>query len=758
MQIAIKAFRKIYRKIRYNLLYKIARKRDDEFFNIKFLNILKQRYHEVSLNTLKDILYENIKTDKGNVGFFYLQDKEFASCLVASVSSSQKESIISNAENICRHEFDLLGSGLTNVSYFKKNDFPQKDAHKAEYLKNEYDYIKKKIRDKLSKITSIKEYKYELIDWQLDFKSGFRWDNKTWNKNIKYGEGNGADVKVPWELSRANHFLALGQAYYLTKDEKYCAEFIYQVTDWMISNPYEFGVNWVCTMDVAIRVCNWVFSLYLFLDSPLINEDFIFEFSKSLYFHGQHIKNNLEREFFSVKGNHYLSDITGLLYLSIYFKEFKFGRKWHDFAIKELKKEIKLQVYEDGCDFEASTYYHRLVMELFFFSTVSAIRDSIYFKENNWLEAGNKVFGYDYMVRLKKMFYFILYSIKPDGQLPQIGDNDNGRLHNLNNNYGDNLRDVSYLLNLGAVFFEEKDFIINEFKLSDEVNWVFNISKSSILKMSETKSLYYTKSKSFENAGWFILRNESNYMFISAGPNGQNGVGGHAHNDKLSFDFAHEGEDVFLDSGTFTYTSDFKQRNKFRSVYAHNTVVIDKEEQNRFKNDNIFYLKNDANVSINKWETSDKHDLLDAEHSGYKRLTQPVIHRRQFLFDKLKNLWIIKDTLMGKVGSHNIDIIFHLAPELEYEVDFKEASIKILQKNGKKLFFKLLDLGNYKRNTQIEDGFISESYGKKTGNKNIVYSIYNKKMPLEFIFIISEFEIKSEGMLKDYFNLLNYSI
>ena len=75
-----------------------------------------------------------------------------------------------------------------------------------------------------------------------------------------------------------------------------------------------------------------------------------------------------------------------------------------------------------------------------------------------------------------------------------------------------------------------------------------------------------------------------------------------------------------------------------------------------------------------------------------------------------------------------------------------------------KIIFKLLDLGNYKRNTQIEDGFISESYGKKTGNKNIVYSIYNKKMPLEFIFIISEFEIKSEGMLKDYFNLLNYSI
>jgi len=37
---------------------------------------------------------------------------------------------------------------------------------------------------------------------------------------------NDADVKVPWELSRHQHFVTLGQAFVLTGDEKYAREFV----------------------------------------------------------------------------------------------------------------------------------------------------------------------------------------------------------------------------------------------------------------------------------------------------------------------------------------------------------------------------------------------------------------------------------------------------------------------------------------------------------------------------------------------------
>ena len=57
------------------------------------------------------------------------------------------------------------------------------------------------------------------ICWHLDFKSGFRWNPK------KYYLGTGkhvtldddSDVKVPWELSRCQHFVTLGKAYWYIK-------------------------------------------------------------------------------------------------------------------------------------------------------------------------------------------------------------------------------------------------------------------------------------------------------------------------------------------------------------------------------------------------------------------------------------------------------------------------------------------------------------------------------------------------------------
>ncbi|MHB1377775.1 MAG: alginate lyase family protein [Candidatus Humimicrobiaceae bacterium] len=750
MKYFIKALRKIYRKIKNIIYSKIVLNRNDNYYDNKFLSLLGKKYPKNSSESLKYILFNNLINSESASSFIYFKNKSSIPELINEIGFSQKSKIISDADNVCSHKFDLLGSGNTHVSYLPRKDNFENPEYEYDVSPEEYALIKYKIKKKISEVIDFNEYEYDPIDWQVDFISGYRWNNKTWYRDIKYGQIPGSDIKIPWELSRANHFLTLGQAYYLTKDEKYAIEFICQSVDWIESNPCEFGVNWACTMDVAIRACNWIVGLSFFMDSSIISEDFIFEFTKSLYFHGCHIKNNLENELFAVRGNHYLSDITGLLYLGVFFKEFEFGKKWFDFAIGKLKKEINLQVYNDGCDFESSTYYHRLVLELFFFSTLFAIKSSLYFKNDNWLETGNKIFSSNYMNKLQKMFYFILYAIKPNGCLPQIGDNDNGRLHIFNN---ENIKDVSYLLSLGAIFFKDKDLKIKEFEFSVETYWIFGENARSIWDSLKSKSVDDLKSKSFENAGWFILRDKRNHMFVSAGSNGQNGLGGHAHNDKLSFSLSCEGENIFVDSGTYAYTSYPKLRNKFRSVYSHNTVVVDSEEQNRFKNNNLFYLKNDAKININKWETNEDYDVLNAEHRGYIRLATPVTHRRQIVFDKVNDLWLIKDNILGG-GPHNVEVLFHLAPNIDHSAGFKNLRIEIHTENGKKLFLKLLANDDLKVKLHIEDGFISESYGQKTSNKNIIYSVY-ENLPLEFVFIISKNENQTEAILKNSINLLN---
>ena len=108
---------------------------------------------------------------------------------------------------------------------------------------------------------------YQPIDWHIDFKSGYRWNPKTFYAFIKYGNKLGVDVKVPWELSRFQHLILLGQAYQLTKNKKYAVEFENQILDWIDNNPVGFGVNWRCAMDIAIRASNWLIAKEYFQDS-----------------------------------------------------------------------------------------------------------------------------------------------------------------------------------------------------------------------------------------------------------------------------------------------------------------------------------------------------------------------------------------------------------------------------------------------------------------------------------------------------------
>ncbi len=53
---------------------------------------------------------------------------------------------------------------------------------------------------------------YQPLDWQRDFKSGFRYDAKQWflSQRKIMPLAKGVDLKVPWELSRLQTFTKTG--------------------------------------------------------------------------------------------------------------------------------------------------------------------------------------------------------------------------------------------------------------------------------------------------------------------------------------------------------------------------------------------------------------------------------------------------------------------------------------------------------------------------------------------------------------------
>lgn len=628
-------------------------------------------------NSFNDVINEGIS---GN--FFF--DPSNKGKMIQTIEKEYPQLIqnsIKDAEGLYNHFFDLLGSG---------------------------------------------KIKLDTIDWHIDFKSGFKWSPKKYYLDSSeymnyFKDGFPADIKVPWELSRCQHFATLGKAYWYTKDEKYAQEFIDEINSWIDNNPVEIGVNWICAMDVAIRAVNWIWGYYFFSDSKKLTEEFKIKLLKNLFLHGRFIWNHLEYE---SQNNHYLSNLTGLIYLGIFFKETEEGRKWLDEGVSSIKEEMKHQVYPDGVDYEASISYHRLATELFASATILCFKNDI--KLPNW-----------YMKRLERMFEFIHAYTKPDGKAPQIGDTDDGRLQILSD-YGNwDRTDHRFLLPLGAKLFNRSDFMIKDSKMNEEAFWLFGGYNKDFNKDINNIRL---GSAAFPDGGIYIMQKNDIYMIINCLSPNANIPQGHRHNDILSFELFAYDKSFIIDPGSYIYTANKNMRNLFRSTRYHNVIVVDDEEQNNFKENELFDMGIEAKVKINNWESTDKYDLLDIEHNGYERLKDQVIHRRQIYFDKKDNYFLINDILETE-GKHKFDLYFHFAP-----LKLKIIEDSIVESNfcdGVNLA--IIPLKTEGLSVEVKDGLVSYSYGNKKGSSILKYS-KDSKGKTNFINLI--YPYKSGGDLE----------
>ena len=203
------------------------------------------------------------------------------------------------------------------------------------------------------------------IDWSRDFKSGFRWSPGFSDDLVPVDPGNDADVKLPWELSRCQHFVSLGQAWWFSGDERYARAFVSQLGSWIDANPVMGSINWCNAMEPAIRIVNWLWAATLFRDSPELGEPVRLRLLRSALEHGRFIAANLERIPGLPSSNHYVADLVGLVYLGVLLPELRDASGWLTTGLAGLQQEIERQVGPDGVHYESSLAYHRFVAEMF---------------------------------------------------------------------------------------------------------------------------------------------------------------------------------------------------------------------------------------------------------------------------------------------------------------------------------------------------------------------------------------------------------
>lgn len=540
-----------------------------------------------------------------------------------------------------------------------------------------------------------------LIEWRRDPLSGRLWP-LDYHADITLWHNDGSDIRVLWELNRLGQLITLGQAYALTQEEQFAAEFFTQVESWREQNPLGRGPNWACAMEVALRAMNLLTAFTMVRKSAALSEERLLMLLTILDQHGAHIRRNLE---FSHLGtsNHYLSDVTGLLWLGIMLPELTEAEEWRAWALTELLREMDKQILPDGADYEGSTGYHRFVLELFLYSFILC-------KANNFQIADS------YWRKLHQMIEYSRAMLRPDGLAPLIGDTDGGQVLPM---IARNANEQAYLLSLGAVVFKDVQLKTAGAHATPELLWSLGADGLRDYESLDTAATSEVHSSAFPEAGTYVLRHEDLFLFFNVNGAKKGRPTSHQHNDLLSVEISALGRAFVVDPGSYVYTADLSERHLFRSTAYHSTVQIYDAEQRTIDEQAPFVTGREAVASVLSWESTLERDHVVAEHTGYECLPEPVTHRRSITFEKTNRWWLIEDELIGK-GQQKISVRFHFDSGLTVKPFRQNSVIACDPITDACLVISALDL---KQNLELEPQFTSRQYGSKEESVSACWTI-----------------------------------
>jgi hypothetical protein len=586
------------------------------------------------------------------------------------------------------HQFDLLGSGWREWGYAGEASGVEGHSYRHNLPTPETmalaDWLALTLPQAYiaysQKLLATLPPDYSLLDWQKDIKSGFRWDSRAWYKNIRYGLASGADIKVPWELGRMQHLPQLAVWYRANtpQGERIVHEFCHEIIDFVAMNPPGFGVQWASTMDVAIRVANWLIAYDILKNSGAeFTAHFVDFFAQSVYAHGRHIVGNLEYSD-TEAGNHYLSDIGGLLFVAAYLARTAETDVWLAFAVQELICESERQFYAEGSNFEGSTSYHRLTTEMVSYATalvlglpadkMDALRvyDHTRYRIRPTLQApplplyrmGNgreSPFPAWYWEKLARMADFIRHTTRPDGLAVQIGDNDSGRF-----------------------------------------TFVSPQTTQIALPTSPTPELH-----AYPEFGLFVYQCTRYYLCIRCGGK-IHGNRGHCHNDQLSFELAVGDVPFVVDPGTYLYSALPERRNQFRATASHNTISVPGREQSELGHGVRGLFKLYGNPQARVREVTPCRFV--ASHCGFGEEI-----RREFVLTPIS---VHICDYLPKTIARSATFSLHCHPQVRIQQQQEKV---ILTCRGQRLTIKTTF-----SNIAIEPYLFSAGYGKIEGSKKIV--------------------------------------
>jgi len=453
-------------------------------------------------------------------------------------------------------------------------------------------------------------------DWHLNPKTQHRLPaTRHWTQIGDFDDG---DIKLVWEPNRFAVVFLLARAYAVSRDERYAEAFWRLVEDWIACNPPQLGPNWKCGQEISIRLMAWIFGLYAFKESVHTTPDRIATLVTAIAAQAERVERNISYAY-STKSNHGVSEATGLWTVGLLFPELEKADRWRDKGRQLLEEEIRRQIYADGSYAMPSFNYYRMALHAWLW----ALRLG---------EVNDQPFDVDVYESISKGIRFLSELIDPiTGRAPNLGSNDGALILPLN---GCDYQDFRPLVQLGQ-YLCHRNLLFVAGPWDEDVYWL-----SGHQSLSAQRVVHHPDTQAFEIGGYYTLRSDESWAMIRCAALKDRP----SQLDQLHFDLWWKGINIACDAGTYLYNGRDPWRNGLASTSVHNTVMVDKQEQ----------MTEAGRFTWVDWARGRRRFLAhgeslqywEGEHNGYRRLPDPIVHRRAVLQVGSEH-WLVVDRLSG---------------------------------------------------------------------------------------------------------------
>jgi len=512
----------------------------------------------------------------------------------------------------------------------------------------------------------------QLPQWNQDPKTGTV-APLAFSKSLDYrNESLVGDIKYLWELNRHLHLVTLAQAYRLTNEQRYLDGLQRHLESWFDQCPYLRGPNWTSSLELAIRLINWSIAWQLIggIDSLMFSGEAGKKFRErwlvTIYQHMHFIRGYYSR--FSSANNHLFGEAAGIFIGSITWPYWNNTQDWGSEAQAILEREALLQNTPDGVNREQAISYQQFVLDFLMIAALAG-------------QANNRKFSNTYWKRIEAMLEFLASIMDAGGHVPMIGDADDGFVMRLSQEPG--FCPYCSLLATGAVLFDRGDFKAKSTTLDDKTRWLLGDRAEPDFNALRPDPSSLPIRRAFPEGGYYILGADFETereikLIVDAGPLGYLSLAAHGHADALALTLSVGGREFLIDPGAYAYHTSKAWRDYFRGTSAHNTVVVDGQNESVIGGN--FMWAHHAQAKCEAWEPGENQDRFVGKHAGYQRLSDPVTHRRSIVLDKRARVIEIEDNLLCR-NEHVAETHWHFAEICEVSL---ERDGSVLAVNGER--------------------------------------------------------------------------